>query len=427
MDAMTNGPPRARIAMLSLHTSPLDQPGMGDSGGMNVFVRAVADRLGARGIAVDVFTRCAGRGVPEVEPLGPPSYGGRVIQVQAGPCAEVAKPALPGLVPGFADSLLGRVEAEGLRYDLVHSHYWLSGAVGIAAAGRWGVPLVASFHTLGLVKDLSAGPDEDPEPPERLAGERELIARAGRILAPTPAEAAHLIELYEASPDRIRLVPPGVDRDRFRPLPAEEARRALGLGDARVALFVGRFQPIKGPETAVRALAEAIRLDPGGTEGLVLALVGGPGGPRPDALGQLQALAASLGVGHRVRFFPPRRHEDLPQVYAAADVVLVPSRSESFGLVALEAQACGVPVVASAVGGLRHLVDDGGSGFLVSPGDPAAFGRRIVEILRDPALAGRLGAGAVDRASAYPWEATAEGLISVYGELVPALAPQPVA
>jgi D-inositol-3-phosphate glycosyltransferase len=423
MDEMTNGPPRARIAMLSLHTSPLDQPGMGDSGGMNVFVRAVANRLGARGIAVDVFTRCAGRGVPEVEPVGP---NVRVIQLQAGPCAGVAKPSLPDLVPVFAASLLRRAEAEGLRYDLVHSHYWLSGVAGIPAARRWGSPLVASFHTLGLVKDLLGGPAEAPEPPERLAGERELIGAADRILAPTSTEAAHLIELYEAAPDRIRLVPPGVDRELFRPLPTEEARRALGLGGARVALFVGRFQPLKGPDTAIRALAEAIHLDPGGTGDLVLALVGGPSGPRPDAVGELHDLAASLGVSDRVRFFPPLRHEDLPKVYAAADVVLVPSRSESFGLVALEAQACGVPVVASAVGGLRHVVDDGASGLLVSPNDPVAFARGVVAIFGDPVLARRLGADALGKASAYPWEATADRLTSVYEELVPSLSRQPV-
>jgi D-inositol-3-phosphate glycosyltransferase len=423
MDEMTTGPPRARIAMLSLHTSPLDQPGMGDSGGMNVFVLAVAERLGARGIAVDVFTRCAGRGVPEVDPVGPQV---RVIQLQAGPCAGVAKPFLPKLVPDFADSLLRRVEAEGLRYDVVHSHYWLSGPAGITAARRWDLPLVASFHTLGLVKNLMGGAAEPPEPPERLAAERELIAAAGRILAPTPAEAAHLIELYEARPDRIRLVPPGVDPGLFRPLPTEGARRALGLGGARVALFVGRFQPVKGPDTAIRSLAEAIRLDPGGTEDLVLALVGGPSGPRPDAVGDLRRLADSLGIGDRVRFFPPLRHEGLPEVYAAADVVLVPSRSESFGLVALEAQACGVPVVASSVGGLRHVVEDGTSGLLVPPNDPAAFARGIVTILRDPGLARRLGTGAHDRAATYPWEVTADRLTSVYEELVPALSPQPV-
>jgi D-inositol-3-phosphate glycosyltransferase len=426
MDEMSFDAPRARVAVVSLHTSPLDQPGTGDSGGMNVYVRAIAERLGSRGIAVDVFTRCAGRGVPEVERLGPL---GRVIQLQAGPCAEVAKPELPGVAPDFAESLLRRVETEGLRYDLIHSHYWLSGDAALAASRRWGVPVVASFHTLGMVKDLSLGGGEDREPTERLASERRLISSADRVLAPTPAEAAHLIELYEAGPDRIRVVPPGVDRELFRPRSPRSraaARRALGLEGERVALFVGRLQPLKGPDVAIRALAEAVRLDPRAAGDLVLAVVGGPSGPRAGLSEALWDLAASLGVADRVRFFPPRPHEELAEVYAAADVVLMPSRSESFGLVALEAQASGVPVVASSVGGLRYVVGHGQGGFVVRANDAAGFGSRVVQILRDPELAASLASGASSQAHLYPWEATADRLVSVYGELVPSLVPQPV-
>jgi D-inositol-3-phosphate glycosyltransferase len=420
MHAMSDGTPRARVAMVSLHTSPLDQPGTGESGGMNVYVRAAAERLGERDIAVDVFTRCAGRGVPEVERIGP---HGRVIQLQAGPCAEVAKPDLPPLAPGFAEALLGRVESEGVEYDLVHSHYWLSGNAAVAASRRWGVPLVTSFHTLGLVKEL-AGVLE-PEPAARPTDERELVARSHRLLAPTPSEAAHLSELYGARPDRIRVVPPGVDGIRFRPGPKDEARRALGLEGSRVALFVGRLQPLKGPDLAIRGLAEAIRLDSRATRDLVLAMVGGPSGPA--AVDELRELAASLGLSDRVKFFPPRPHGDMPAVYSAADVVLVPSRSESFGLVALEAQACGIPVVASSVGGLRYVVGHGHGGLLVGPNDAAGFGRRTVDVLRVPDLAESLAAGAVAQASLYPWAATADRLESVYGELVPSLSPQRVA
>jgi D-inositol-3-phosphate glycosyltransferase len=422
MDAMSDDAVRARVAVVSLHTSPLDQPGTGESGGMNVYVREAAARLGERGIAVDMFTRCAGRGVPEVERVGP---HGRVIQLQAGPCAEVAKPELPELAPGFADALLARVEAEGIDYDLVHSHYWLSGPAALAASRRWGVPLVTSFHTLGHVKELARAPGQEPEPPERRAGERELVSGADRILAATPAEAGHLIELYDARPDRIRVVPPGVDGSRFRPGRRTEARRALGLEGSRVALFVGRLQPLKGPDVAIRGLAEAIRLDRRATRDLVLVMVGGPSGPA--ALDELRDLAASLGVSDRLVLLPPRPHGEMPAVYAAADVALVPSRSESFGLVALEAQACGVPVVASSVAGLRYVVGHGQGGFLVSRDDASGVGGRVVDILRAPDLARSLSAGAVAQASMYPWEATADRLVSVYGELVSALSPRRVA
>jgi D-inositol-3-phosphate glycosyltransferase len=401
-----------RVAVVSLHTSPLDQPGTGDSGGMNVFVRALAERMGHRGVAVDVFTRCAGRGVAEIEPVGPL---GRVIQLRAGPCAAVAKPDLSDLAPDFADSLLDFVDREGSRYDVVHGHYWLSGDPALTASRTWGVPLVASFHTLGLIR--GSVPGEAPEPPHRTVAEVEVIARADRVLAPTPAEAAHLIERYGASSDRVRVVPPGVDRSLFFPRAAGEARRALDLEGARVLLFAGRLQSLKGPDVAIRVLAEAIRLDPRIGRDLMLVVMGGPSGAGPDPLGRLRDLAGSLRVGDRVRFLPPRPHEELPDVYAAADVVLVPSRSESFGLVALEAQACGVPVVASSVGGLRYVVGHGQGGFLTPPDDPTTMARRTLEILRDQALARRLSAGAIEQASLFPWSATTERLGSVYREL----------
>ncbi|HJV04482.1 MAG TPA: glycosyltransferase, partial [Actinomycetota bacterium] len=373
----------------------------------------LAERMGHRDVAVDVFTRCAGRGVPQIEPVGP---RGRVIQIQAGPCAGVAKPDLSDLVPDFAGSLLDFVDREGSRYDVVHSHYWLSGDAGMAASRAWDLPLVASFHTLGLVK--AGVPGEAPEPPARVAAEMATIARADRVLAPTPAEAAHLIERYGAPSERVRVVPPGVDRSVFRPRPAAEAREALGLGGARVLLFVGRLQSLKGPDVAIRTLAEAVRLDPRVGRDLSLVVVGGPSGPGHDPVERLRDLAGSLGVGERVRFLPPRPHPELPELYSAADVVLVPSRSESFGLVALEAQACGVPVVASSVGGLRYVVGHGHGGLLTPPNRPRIMARRALEILRDPELARRLSAGAIDQAGLFPWSATTERLASVYGELV---------
>jgi D-inositol-3-phosphate glycosyltransferase len=406
---------RARVAVLSLHTSPLDQPGTGDSGGMNVYVRALSERLAERGVALDVFTRCSGRGVPEVEEVGPLV---RVIQIQAGPCAPVAKDDLPPLLPEFAGAVTGAGEG---RYDLVHAHYWLSGWAGRAVKRAWDVPLVASFHTLGRVKNLADV--HDPEPPRRLGGEHGVVRAADLILVPTPAEAAQLTDLYGARPDRIRVVPPGVDLARFRPRPAEEAKGALGVSGRPVVLFVGRLQRLKGPDVAIRAFGEAVRARPDLMADAVLLLVGGPSGPHPGSqAGRLRRLARRAGVSDRVRFLPPVPHDDLGSVYAAADVVVMPSRSESFGLVALEAQAGGVPVIASAVGGLRYVVAEGESGFLVPPGDHRALADRLLQLLGHPGLRARLSAGAVRHASRFSWEQTADLVHAVYGELVPALA-----
>lgn len=402
--------PRPRVAMLSFHTSPMDQPGTGDAGGMNVYIRAVAERLAELGVEVDVYTRCAGRGVPEVQITGPRS---RIIQVPAGPCAPVDKGRLPALVPRFAEAVLGR--SDDRPYDVVHAHYWMSGRAGIEAARRWDIPLVASFHTLGRVKDLAFS--GELEPPARLSGERAVLRAADRVLAPTPSEAAHITRLYGTPPEKIRVVPPGVDRSVFRPSPKAQAKAALGAEGRRVVLFVGRLQHLKGPDIAIRAVGEALRGDPRGLEDVVLVLVGGPSGT-PDAIDRLRALAASEGIADRVSVLAPRRHEDLPPVYSAADVVVVPSRSESFGLVALEAQACGTPVVATAVGGLRHVVEAGRSGFLVPGGDHVAFASRIRTILADPQVGARMGQEGIRQATRFPWSATASATLAVYEELV---------
>lgn len=407
---------QARVAVLSLHTSPLDQPGTGDSGGMNVYVRALSERLAERGVALDVFTRCSGRGVPEVEEVNPLV---RVIQIQAGPCAPVGKDNLPTLLPEFARRVLGAGERP---YDLVHAHYWLSGWAGRAVKRAWGVPLVASFHTLGRVKNLAdLG---DPEPPRRLGGERGVIREADRILAPTPAEAAHLAALYGARPERIRVVPPGVDLQTFRPLSGELARRELDVGEGPLVLFVGRLQRLKGPDVAIRAFAEAVRRAPDDLAGAVLAMVGGPSGPGDPAaeIGRLKRSAAEEGVAKRVRFLDPVAHVELPALFAAADAVLVPSRSESFGLVALEAQACGVPVIASSVGGLRYVVADGESGYLVPVGDHHAFADRLLLVLGRSRSPDRLASAARRQASRFSWERTADLVQAVYGELLPELA-----
>jgi D-inositol-3-phosphate glycosyltransferase len=386
---------------------------------MNVEIRALADRLGAGGIAVDIFTRCAGRDVPQVQRVGPLA---RVVQVPAGPCAEVAKLDLPALVPAFAQGV-ARSEDDVGPYDLVHSHYWLSGPAGMAASRRWDVPLVASFHTLAKVKNLALGEEEVREPPIRALGERRVIRAADRVLAPTEEDARHLMELYDAEPARIRVLPPGVDLARFTRRDPTAARARLGLGEGPVILFVGRLQPLKGPDLAVRAFADAARRAPEAMRDAVLVMVGGPSGHRGEAVRPwLDAVVAEEGMAGRVKFLGPRPHEELSWVYSAADVLLMPSRSESFGLAALEAQACGVPVVAARVGGLRDVVRDGSSGYLIDGRDPVPYATALLAILSSTRLAGRMSRAAVAHAAGFPWDSTADRLLEVYGELLPALA-----
>lgn len=419
---MTEGSPtpsdldgHRKAAIISFHTSPLDQPGTGDSGGMNVYIRAVAERLATQGVEVDVFTRRRSRDEPAVQEITP---GHRLIQIAAGPSTAVPKADLPRYLPAFLGGVLEQASAEKREYDLVHSHYWMSGWVGRSTKEIWGVPLVASFHTLGKVKDFSRGAGESPEPLERLSGEVKVIEEADRILAPTPDEAAHLVGLYGAEPDRIRIVPPGVDHSLFFPRNREDARERLHLTGVRLVLFVGRLQAHKGPDIAVRAIAEAVARDPQGMSDVVLAIVGGPSGPaHTEDVAHLMNLASALGVAERVVLFPPQSQARLADFYSAAEVLLVPSRSESFGLVALEAEACGTPVIAAETGGLRYVVGDGVSGYLVPGHDPADYAERLLEILGDKVVAKRMGDAGVAQAIRFSWNATASEILAVYREL----------
>lgn len=413
-DGSSANGPRPRVAVVSLHTSPLDQPGTGDSGGMNVYVRAAAEQLARRGIDVDVFTRRRAPEVAEIEELAP---GAQVVHVTAGPRAPIPKEELAPYVPEFLEGVLRRCGAVG-GYDLVHTHYWLSGLIGTRAGDAWGVPLVSSFHTLGKVKNYSLARGERPEMRERLAGEGAVVARADRIMAGTPTEAAQLVGLYGADPERVRLVPPGVDHAVFFPRSRPAAASQLHMADVRLLLFVGRLQPHKGPDIAVQALAEALARDPEGTADVVLAIVGGPSGTGGAEIARLMDLAGALGVEERVMLFPPQPQVRLADFYSAAEVVLMPSRSESFGLVALEAQACGTPVIAAAVGGLRYVVDDGVTGYLVEGHDPADHAERILQVLRDRAGARRLGEAGVAHSQRFSWDATAEEILAVYRELL---------
>jgi D-inositol-3-phosphate glycosyltransferase len=405
---------RPRVAVLAVHTSPIDQPGTGDSGGMNVYIRSVAERLAGLGMEVDLFTRCRGGETHEVREIAPRI---RVVSAKGGPCQPIPKAAVQRYLPEFLGGVLRVARENGNRYDVVHSHYWLSGWVGRAAKEFLDVPLVASFHTLGKVKNDALAPGEVAESPIRLRDEQAVIDDADRILAPTSLEASQLVGMYGADPDRIRVVPPGVDHAIFRPGDRDEARHRLHLSGLRLALFVGRLQPHKSPDVAIRTLSEAVRRDPVAAADLVLGIVGGPSGEHAGAeLGRLMDLASALDVSDRVILFPPQPHERLADFYAAADVVLMPSRSESFGLVALEAQACGTPVVASAVGGLPTILREGG--ILVDGHDPRDHAEALLRVLRDPAVAAGLGAAGARASMAFSWDATSNGIASVYRELL---------
>jgi D-inositol-3-phosphate glycosyltransferase len=395
-----------RIAVFSMHTSPLAQPGTGDGGGMNVYVRALATALARAGVECDVYTRTEHRTDPAVVQVEP---GFRVLHVEAGPRAPVPKHELPALVEPFIDASLQRMLKRD-PVDVLHANYWLSGAVAHQLKHRLDLPLVATFHTLARVK-AEAGVDDDCE--HRTRTEHEVVACADLMLASTPDERAQLASLYDADLDRIEVVPPGVDHTVFVPGDRNAARQRLGISAPRVLLFVGRIQRLKGADLAIRALAALD--DPK----CALVIVGGPSGPDGHAeQARLHELAAALGVSGQIHWVSARRHERLADYYRAADVCIVPSRAESFGLVALEAAACGTPVVAASVGGLRSLVDDGATGFLVDDRNPAAYAAPVAMLLDDPDLAAEMGASASAQSRKYSWSITAARLRRLYGDLV---------
>jgi D-inositol-3-phosphate glycosyltransferase len=399
--------PVQRLAMLSMHTSPLAQPGAGDGGGMNVYVRSVASALARAGVACDVFTRACHAEQPEVVAV---EAGFRVIHVSAGPPHPLPKHALPDLLEPFADAVLDHIAAEG-TYEVLHGNYWLSGAVGHRLKHALELPLVATFHTLDRVK-AEVGLDEDPAVRARI--ESDVVRCADLMVASTLEEREQLATLYDAERERIEIVPPGVDHSVFFPGDRAAARHELGLDEVqRLLLFVGRIQPLKGADLAVRALAELD--DPS----VVLLIVGGPSGPEGEReLAGLHHLVDEFDLRDQVRFVPPQPHEALAVYYQAADVCLVPSHTESFGLVALEAAACGTPVVAASVGGLRCLVKDGETGFLVEGRAAHQYASPVALLLDDRELAEELGRNATARSSRYTWSIAAARLRRLYGDLV---------
>jgi D-inositol-3-phosphate glycosyltransferase len=401
-----------------VHTSPLDQAGIGDAGGMNIYVCESAQQMAAQGIKVDIFTRRANNDHPDIVDLG---NGVRVIHLNVGPVDGVTKEILPTLIPelskAFKTALLS-----GESYDIIHSHYWISGKVAMPVAKELNIPLVHTMHTMARVKNLALAEGETPEPMIRVQGESQVVAAADALIANTDAEAASLVSLYDACPDDVSVVSPGVNLAMFAAKGNKgQARTIIGVpDDAHVVTFVGRIQPHKGPEVLIRAIAEMVTHSPALRPKLVTLIVGGASGANGAEVDRLKELVQWLGICDVVRFAPPVDREGLADYYRASDLVCVPSYSESFGLVALEAQACGTPVVASAVGGLRTAVADGISGVLVDGHNPRAWSSVIARLLQEPQRRVLLSMGAFEHASHFGWDATSRGTLDIYDRVLTA-------
>lgn len=398
-----------RVAYLSMHTSPLLQPGVGSAGGMNVYIDELARAMVAAGVAVEVFTRRDDPSLPSRVTVIP---GYTVHHIDAGPPVELPTGQLASHVRRFARGVLDALESLP-PVDVVHTHYWLSGWAGLLVKKELGVPMANSFHTLGRVKNLNRRGDEPPESLLRIAAEREVIAESNCVVASTPLEADDLLAHYGADPGALCVSPPGVDHSRFSSGSSEEARRRLGLPSGPLIGVVGRVQALKGVDVALAAFEHVLDRVP--DAGLLV--VGGPSGPRGvREMRALQSRARDLPV----TFFEPVPHRTLADVYRAIDVLHVPSRSESFGLVAVEAQACGTPVVASRVGGLIYAVQDGESGVLIDGWDPRAHARALVDLLEDPARLELMSKQALEWAERFSWENTASRFLELYSGVVAA-------
>ena len=409
-----------RVCMLSVHTCPLATLGGKETGGMNVYVRELSRELGRRGVAVDVFTRLQDPARRRVsDRLG---FGGRVIHVKAGPAAPYDKYAIYDHLDEFVAGVEEFVRREGIHYDIIHSHYWLSGAVADTLSERWNVPFVQMFHTLGHMKNSVAQRPEEQEQGHRLSVETDLVSQADALIAATPLEKAQLSWLYGAEPARVTVIPCGVDLDQFIPIPRAKAKGCLGLPqNQRMILFVGRIEPLKGIDTLLRAIAMLVQRCPECRGRLSVSIVGGNPNALPEAMdaemAHLQALRAELGISEVVTFRGASAQETLPCYYSAAEVVVMPSHYESFGMVALEAMACGTPVIASKVGGMAFTVQDGVTGFHIPFRDHVALADRIEMILLDEELQARMGRQATKWASQYSWSNIADQVMALYRSL----------
>jgi D-inositol-3-phosphate glycosyltransferase len=412
--------PVRRIAMLSVHTCPLATLGGKETGGMNVYVRDLSREFGRRGIYVDVFTRSQNPNIPRISSkLG---NRGRVIHLPAGPEEPYDKNVVFDNLPEFVEGVERFVEQERVSYDLIYSHYWLSGWVARELRERWGTPIIQMFHTLGHMKNRVALGESDRETDRRIEVETDVVSFADQLVAATPAEKAQLSWLYGAAPGKISVISPGVDLARFQPIESSLAKSAIGVPEnRRLILFVGRIEPLKGIDTLLRAMA-MVAQTPEWVPDTCVAVIGGDPSQGEQAqnaeMARLQALREELGIGDLVTFLGAKDQDTLQYYYSAAEMVVVPSHYESFGMVALEAMACGTPVIASEVGGLAFVVRDGVTGFHVPERDPEALAGRIALLLNDQVLRLRLGRRAACWAESYGWPTIADRLMDLFHESV---------
>ncbi|MCC6500343.1 MAG: glycosyltransferase [Anaerolineales bacterium] len=409
-----------RIAMLSYHTCPLATLGGKDTGGMNVYVRELTRQLGKMGIHVDVFTRSQDDHVPHV--LHELGYGNRVVHIPAGPEHPVPKQELANYIPEFVEGIKSFACDKKIQYDVIHSHYWMSGIAAASLSDLWaGAPIVHMFHTLGEMKNRIARSDEEREGAYRIEGERQVIRRADRIVVATLAELTQLRFLYKADASKMVVIPPGVNVSRFYPIPSDEAKEFVGLKpDDRMILFVGRIEPLKGVDTLLEAMS---CLQMKESRPVHLAIIGGDPSASPEKMNaemaRLKNLCEVLGLDQSVVFLGVRDQDKLSYYYSAAEVVVMPSHYESFGMVALEAMACGTPVIASEVGGLAYLVRDGETGFTIPAEEPETLCEKLSWLLNDPDLHDSMSKRAVEYAQDYAWEKVAEQIVDLYNHLSP--------
>lgn len=409
-----------RIAVISYHTCPLATLGGKDAGGMNVYVRDLSTYLGRKGIQLDVFTRSQDEHVPHV--LHDLGFGNRVVHITAGAEYPLPRPELACFVPEFADRILEFTNKKNLTYDLIHSHYWMSGLAAEKLAETWQIPIIQMFHTLGKLKQKIAQNAEEAEGDYRINGEIRVMSLVDKIIASTSTEKAQLADLYDANPNKIEIISPGVDLSRFYPIPPDEAKDFVGISlEKKMLLFVGRIEPLKGIKTLLRAIGY-LQENGDFEKDLCLAVIGGDladrDGNESEEMRILNQLRDEYGLGEMVTFLGKQNQDSLPYYYSAAEMVIMPSHYESFGMVALEAMACGTPVIASLVGGLIHLVEDGVTGYHVPVEDPVALSERISGLLRDKNLRYRMGHDAFAFAQKFDWNNITDRIIQIYRELL---------
>lgn len=409
------------VAMLSYHTCPLATLGGKDTGGMNVYVHQLTRTLGKLGVRVDVFTRSQDEHVPHV--LHDLGYHNRVVHIPAGPEVPLPKAELERYIPKFVQGIKSFAESKNIHYDLIHSHYWMSGLAAIELSQTWNIPFLHMFHTLVLMKNRIAQTPQEMEGEYRILGEKKVISKANRIIAATLAEKSQLEFLYKAPSSKISVIPPGVDTRHFYPIPKDEAKEVVGVPeDSHTILFVGRIEPLKGIDKLIQAISiiqknGELRCCPHN-----LVIIGGEPNAKPEEMNaemaRLQDMVEDLGIENFVIFLGKQDQQLLPYYYSASEIVVMPSHYESFGMVALEAMACGTPVIASQVGGLAFLVRDGETGFVVPGNDVQMLAKRLVELIKDKDLRNKLGNKSAEYAQLYAWEIISEKMIEVYNQVL---------